>query len=344
MMKKRVYLYAVVAIVVAVAAVITVYYPQFGQGNQPQVIVPANFYVASCPPQYAAFYTKTNFLRVTKNISLYRYNFSRGAFELATSQGNLSEGTFDFVIAPDSTGKITYNVSRILLGGANLSAFGLKTANTLLTTNPANISNHIYLSHMSHTLVNQTITQINATITKHENGTVVYEDLNHTFFGVNLKLIKLQQGGSIINISGNSVITFPNDTKINATKNILIPVSSLPIGTTYILLGYIACYNNGDTCQGYGGIEKPANKINVTYVNLTHIGVNITLQPQYEILYANHSLILNATISVAANAMHGTYLLHTSIDGSQCPGGPFAIITIGNAPYLGVPPHVGVYS
>ncbi len=157
MMKKRAYLYAVVAVAVAAAAVIIVSYQQFAQGNQAQVIAPASYSGTACPQLYSAFYTEVSPTGVAGNIKVY----------------NLSNNFMDYLIAPGDTGIIKYNISRVLLHGTNLSILREfnKSIDYSLIANIVNVSNNVVLSHESYITVRENVTPKNITITEYQNGT-----------------------------------------------------------------------------------------------------------------------------------------------------------------------------
>ncbi len=308
MMKKRVYLYAVVAIAVAVAAVITVSYtlfgqgsPQLGQGGQAQEIVPASYGGSSCPTALIGVYTFVKYLGTAGGIKTY----------------NISNQPTGFLVQPGHTGVISFLVYRQ----------GLNLHNNTRNAPTANISNNIYLMHISREIVNQSITQINALLIKYQNNTVTYNG-------------SIPHRNGNITVYNGSTITFPNGTELTLTKNTSFTVKSLPIGETKIAL-YRGC--TAVHLQGPGGGEEigchdvskyAPHSVSIVFTNYTHTGINITLQPKYELLKQNQSTIVNATFSVAANATKGTYLLNAYMSGETCDG-LFALFTIGNTPYNG---------
>ncbi len=318
MMKKRAYLYAVVAIAVAAAAVIIVSYtlfgqgsPQLGQGGQAQEIVPASYTGAACPAGSPGFYSTVTYLKVVKALSLY----------------NISNQPAGFLIAPGDTGVISFKVSisKILFGQPNVT----------LKVPILNVSNYISLAHVSHEIVNLTITEANSTVIKYKNGTVIFNGVYGTIIYNKSILSEVNKN---VTIANGSTIIFPNGTKITFTKNISFDVLTVPVGKTTII-SYQGCttvyLSGGGKEIGCRGVPKSApHNVSVGYTNYTHPGVNITLQPEHELLTANQSIIVNATVSVAPNATYGTYLLGIHTSKEYCEG-LFALLTIGYKPYDG---------
>ena len=65
----------------------------------------------------------------------------------------------------------------------------------------------------------------------------------------------------------------------------------------------------------------------------TTYDINISSDPDSEILVGNSNYSINVTIAVASNATEGTYWM--SLGPGFCFSGPVALLTIGNQPYNG---------
>ncbi len=302
-----------------------------GQGGQAQEIVPANLTSVSCPQIGPMALTTPRFYGFS-NLSVY----------------NLSKDFVDFVIAPGHTGTIRYIVNRTVVSG---TIEGARPNITIV----ANVTNGMLLSHTSYETVNQTIRPLYMSITKYQNGTVV-KYRNSTFAQLmngTIIIVKKYQNSTVvfnglapsqngtIFIANGSMLTFPNGTKIAFTKNVsnFNILSILPLGKTTIM-SYDGCSFNGTFCHRTP--ESAPHSIRASYTNYSHTGINITFQPWHEVLSLSNFTIVNATISTAANATPGTYLLQTIMSGEYCIGGPFAYLTIGTVPYSGNAPRIGI--
>ncbi len=302
MIKKRVYLYAVVAIAVAVAAVFIASYPQFARGNQAQEIVPANVSTSGllCPNWFNG---------QTVSGIVYANRTDARVF-------NLSKSFQDFVIAPGSSSYITYKIYTEVVGGDNATATAI------------NVTNGFYLIHTSHRTVKENVTQFNVTLTKYANGTFVGSD--------GTRLVSGQTSHFWI-INGTSII-FPNKTKITLTNDTyFIAPNDFPLGNT-VIIGYKACYPG--TCYAGGGL-RPPEFLNISFDNYSHLGINISFSPKSELVYSNNIAYTNLTIAVAPTALPGTYLLSVFTTNEVCEG-PFAYLTIGTVPYSGNAPSIGI--
>ncbi len=194
---------------------------------------------------------------------------------------------------------------------------GPNTLSPNLSNEDFNVSNRIFLSHISNGTVNQTVTPINATITRYGNGTFIFNGIK-------------QLPNNTVRLYDGSIILFSNGTKITLVENSIFSAPArFPLGKTTITLGYTVCYNlpPGARFLGEGLISECygspiSNKLpsKISYTNYTYSGINITFLPKNELLSPNQSASVNATISVGANATVGTYLLHTYMSGACCEG------------------------
>ena len=301
-MKKRAYLYAVVAIAVAVAAVIIVSYTLFGQGSpqlgqvgQAQEIVPVSIPLSSCPNLgLGNSYTNIK-LEGLSNIKAYT---------------NANEG--DIVIVPGSSGVITIKIFREVVSRSNT------TPNSL-----PNATNHAILLHLSYETIKENVTQYNVTFTRAPNNTVIYHDgLSNS--------VSVVRNGSHVWINSGSTIIFPNNTKVTLTNDTYfsIPDGFQPGTTTAI--GYKACYLS--VCYSRVG-PRPSDLINTSFENYSHPGINSSFNPITEQIQGNGVIYANLTISTSSSTKLGTYLLGIYVSGMPC-GYEYNYLTIGSVPYI----------
>ena len=322
MMKKRAYLHAVVA--VAVAAVIMVSYtlfgqgsPQLGQGSQAQEIVPANVPTSKlCPLLFKG--------QVVSSVK-YSSAANIGIYNLTHNQTNNFQ---DFVIAPGRVGTITYKVNVMTVGMPNKSVI------------PQNVTvtNNFLLSHSSHRVVKENVTQVNSTLTRYSNGTFVAPGMGGVLASGQLWSGVLSPG-QISHIWGDkgTTIIFPNGTKITlANDTYFIVPNDFPIGVTTVI-GYRACYPG--VC--YGSSVRPPEFLNISFDNYSHPTINVSFRPSSESISAGKAAYINLTISATSNALPGTYLLSVFTTNEVCEG-PFAYLTIGTVPYSGNALSIGI--
>ncbi len=309
MMKKRAYMYAVVA--VAVAAVIIVSYtlfgqgsPQLGRGGQAQEIVPANVPTSElCPLLFKG--------QVVSSVK-YSSAANIGIYNLTHNQTNNFQ---DFVIAPGHTGTITYKISAMIFEVPNGTA-------------SLNVTNGFYLIHNSHRIVKENVTQFNISFTRYSNNTIIYFDGRKSVLDTE----------SHIRIVKGTMVTFPNGTTLALANDTYVALpNGLQIGTTK-LIAYKACYPG--TCYSGPG-PRPPEFLNISFDNYSHLGINISFSPKSELVYSNNIAYTNLTIAVALTTLPGTYLLSVFTTNEVCEG-PFAYLTIGTVPYSGNAPSIGI--
>ena len=216
----------------------------------------------------------------------------------------------NFVIAPGSSGLIKFLVIMKKIGMPN------NTTNVNIT----NVTNHINLYHESYKAVEENVTQINVSLTRYSNGTVISSE----------GTVLAPGQTSHVWINKGTVILFPNGTKMTLANNTYFAIpTGLPIGTT-IVIGYKACYPGG--CYSGGG-PRPPEFLNISFDNYSHPGLNLSFNRTYELVSSSKGVYVNLTITVMNYAQSGTYMLGLYA-GSRLCGYKNIYLTIGNSPYI----------
>ena len=310
-MKNKSVMLVIVLAVAAVAMASAALYLGFWQSGNAYTITPANIPTSEpCP-----------FFQNGQAVSTVEYFSANGI--------GVYINTFqDFVLAPGSVGTITYKVNVMTVGMPNKSVI------------PQNVTvtNNFLLSHSSHRVVKENVTQVNSTLTRYSNGTFVAPGMGGVLASGQLWSGVLSPG-QISHIWGDkgTTIIFPNGTKITlANDTYFIVPNDFPIGVTTVI-GYRACYPG--VC--YGSSVRPPEFLNISFDNYSHPTINVSFRPSSESISAGKAAYINLTISATSNALPGTYLLSVFTTNEVCEG-PFAYLTIGTVPYSGNAPRIGI--
>lgn len=217
----------------------------------------------------------------------------------------IEEEVPDYVLAPGSSGVLTFTLNRARFGNGTQNESGLSSTQwaRIANTSPFNANITLRLSHRSYKQFYESINLSN-------NYTATIYAVNQSGLGGNstTTLSGYENGNYSVNVTKGSAMVFPNQTKIYFNSTVNVSLSNLPQGTTVLLL-------------------------NQSYDNYTTPGIETAISPANVTISLSRSATINVSITALPSTPTGTYLLASSFNGGACGGVIEAYLTIGTEPY-----------